>query len=75
MEPDDFNEKYSELVDFVSMEMFNIERTDLGDDEEVNVFDVIGLESVNDRCIANEDEGTYGINDVEAAVPDSDGKM
>ena len=41
MEPDDFNEKCIELNDFVTMEMFNIEMTDLGDDIELPVFETI----------------------------------
>ena len=57
------------------MGMFDLERTDLSDDDELLVFETIGLEGVNDNRIANEDEEAYGINDVEAAILNSDAKM
>ena len=75
MEPNDFNEKYIELNDFVTMEMFNIEMTDLGDDVELPVFETIGLKDVRDNCMGNEDEGAYGINGVEGVALDSDVKI
>ena len=75
IEPDDFNDKCIELDDFVSMEMFDLEKADLSDDEELSLFETIELEDVKDKRIANEDERAYGINDVEAAVLDSDSKM
>ena len=75
MEPDDFNEKCIELNDFVTMEMLDIEMTDLGDDVELPVFETIGLKDVSDNCMGNEDEGAYGINGVEGVALDSDVKM
>ena len=71
----DFCDKCIELDELTAMEMFDFEKSDLGDDDEVPVFETIGLEDVNDRRIVNEDEGAYDINDVEAAVNDSDVKM
>ena len=75
MEPDDLKEKCIELNDFVTMEMFDIEMTDLGDDVELPVFEAIGLKNVSDNCMGNEDEGRYGINGVEAPALDSDAKI
>ena len=75
IEPVDFCDKCIELDELTAMEMFDFEKSDLGDDDEVPVFETIGLEDVNDRRIVNEDEGAYDINDVEAAVNDSDVKM
>ena len=71
----DFCDKCIELDELTAMEMFDFEKSDLGDDDEVPVFETIGLEDVNDRRIVNEDEGAYDINDVEAAIIDSDAKM
>ena len=75
IDADDFNDKCINLDDVVAMGMFDLERTDLSDDYELLVFETIGLEGVNDNRIANEDEEAYGINDVEAAILNSDAKM
>ena len=75
IESDDFNGKCIELDEFPAMEMFDLETTDLGDDDEFPVFKTIGLEDVNDGRIAYENEGTCDINGTEAAVLDSDAKM
>ena len=74
-EPDDCNEKYIELDVFVTIEMYDIEMTVLGDPDELPVFEKIRLEDVGDNCMGNEDERAYGINGVEAAALDSDAKM
>ena len=72
-EPDEFNGQCIELDDLAAMEIFDLESTDFGDDDdELSVFEAIGLKDINDKCIATEDEGACGINDVEAAVIDSD---
>ena len=75
IEPDDFNEKCIELDDFEAMKMFDLEASDIADDGELPRLKTIGLEDVNDRLIANEDEEVCGINDVKGAVLDSDAKM
>ena len=75
IEPVDFSDKCIELDELTAMEMFDFEKPDLGDDDEVPVFETIGLEDVNDRRIVNEDEGAYDVNDVEEAVNNSDVKM
>ena len=72
---DDFNDKCIKLDDVIAMVMFDLERTDLSDDDELLVFETIGLEGVNDNRIANEDEEAYAINDVEAAALNSDAKV
>ena len=72
MEPDDFNEKCLELDGVVAMEMFDIEAIDLGDDDELPVFEKIGLDGVKFKRIANEDEEAYGISKVEIALLDAD---
>ena len=78
-EPDEFSGKSIELDNLPAMEIFDLESTDLDDDDddddELPAFEAIGLASVDDKCIGNEDEGAYGINDVKAAVIDSDAKM
>ena len=56
IDADDFNDKCIDLDDVVAMGMFDLERTDLSDDDELLVFETIGLEGVNDNRIANEDE-------------------
>ena len=74
MESDDFNDKYIELDDFVAIKMFELESTDLGDDDELPVFETIGLEDGSDKCIKNEDDKAYGSNQVEVTLLDADGK-
>ena len=74
MESDDFNDKYIELNDFVAIKMFELELTDIGDDDELPVFENIGLEDVKDKCIKNEDDKAYGSNQVEVTLLDADGK-
>ena len=74
MESDDFNDKYIELNDFVAIKMFELESTDIGDDDELPVFETIGLEDVKYKCIKNEDDKAYGSNQVEVTLLDADGK-
>ena len=75
MKPDDFNEKCIELDDFVAMEMFGIERIDFDNDDELPVFEKIGLEDINDKRIENEDEKAYDIKEVEVALLDAVGEI
>ena len=74
-EPDDFNEKYIELNDSVAIEMFDLEATNLGDDDELPAFGTTGMEDVNDKSIGNENEGACDINDVEVVLLDADGEI
>ena len=75
IESDNFNDKYMELDDFVSMDMFDLETTNLGDDDELPLFETIELEDINDKRIENKGGEACGINGVEAVVIDSDTKI
>ena len=56
IESDDFSGKCIELDEFCTMEKFGFERIDLGDNDDLPVFEIIELEDVTDRRIPNEDE-------------------
>ena len=56
IEPDDFSGKCIELDEFCTMEKFDFERIDLGDNDDLPVFEIIELEDVTDRRIPNKDE-------------------
>ena len=75
IELDDFNDQCTELDDFMTMEIFDLETTDFGDVDELPVFETIRLKDVSDKRIADEDEEASAINDVEVAVLDSDAKI
>ena len=75
MEPDDFNEKCIEPDGFVAIEMFELELTDIGHDNELPLFETIGWEDVTDKCIENENVEACGINTFELALLDVDGKI
>ena len=75
MEPDDFNEKCIEPDGVVAIEMFELELTDIGHDNELPLFETIGWEDVTDKCIENENVEACGINTFELALLDVDGKI
>ena len=55
--------------------MFDMEKTDLDEDDELPGFELPELEVVNDKLIENEDVEVCSINDVEEALIDADGEI